>query len=33
MFDFRSPAALMVIAALVVITLVVVGAIAGNSPS
>lgn len=33
MFDFRSPVALMVIAALVVITLVVVGAVAGNSPS
>ncbi len=33
MFDFRSPVALMVIASLVVITLVVVGAIAGNSPS
>ncbi|SDJ80474.1 hypothetical protein SAMN05428985_101538 [Nocardioides sp. YR527] len=33
MFDFRSPAGLMVIAALVVIALVVVGAIAGNSPS
>jgi len=33
MFDFRSPASLMVIAALVVITLVVIGAIAGNSPA